>query len=95
MTGVLAALLLPALAHAKAKAQRISCVNHLKQVGLAFRLWEQDNADQFPFNVGTNKGGTLELCLVGADGFDKNSWVHLRAMSNELGGSTKTPHLPG
>ena len=40
---ILAALLLPALARAKAKAQRISCVNNLKEVGLAFRTWAIDN----------------------------------------------------
>ena len=36
---ILAALLLPALARAKAKAQRISCTNNLKQVGLSFRTF--------------------------------------------------------
>jgi len=57
---ILAALLLPALAAAKRKAQRISCVNNLKQVGIAFRLWEGDNNDRFPMSVPSAKGGALE-----------------------------------
>jgi hypothetical protein len=81
---ILAAMLLPALAAAKMKAQRINCINNLKQVGFAFRVWEGDNNDQYPFNLSTNKGGTLELCDVGADGLDRNSWLHFQVMSNEL-----------
>lgn len=50
LTAVLAGMLLPALAKAKAKAQSIKCVNNLKQVGLAFRIWAQDHQDRFPFN---------------------------------------------
>ena len=50
---ILAAMLLPALAAAKRKAQRINCVNNLKEVGLAFRVWEGDNGDQYPMAVGT------------------------------------------
>jgi prepilin-type N-terminal cleavage/methylation domain-containing protein len=57
---ILAALLLPALAAAKRKAQRISCVNDLKQVGIAFRLWEGDNADRYPMAVSTIKNGAEE-----------------------------------
>ena len=57
---ILAALLLPALAAAKRKAQRISCVNDLKQVGIAFRLWEGDNQDRYPMSVQTIKSGALE-----------------------------------
>jgi prepilin-type N-terminal cleavage/methylation domain-containing protein len=45
---ILAGLLLPALAKAKAKAQRASCQNNLKQVGLAYRTWEGDFGDKYP-----------------------------------------------
>src|SRR5437764_9727802 len=48
---ILAAMLLPALARAKARAQRINCVNNLKQVGLSFRTWALDNQDQNCMNV--------------------------------------------
>ena len=41
-------MLLPALAAAKKKAQKINCINNLKQVGLAFRIWEGDNGDKYP-----------------------------------------------
>ena len=42
---ILAAMLLPALARAKAKAQNINCVNNLKQLGLANRMYVDDSAD--------------------------------------------------
>src|ERR1700688_1108205 len=48
---ILAAMLLPALARAKARAQRINCVNNLKQVGLSYRTWALDNQDQYPMKV--------------------------------------------
>ena len=38
-----ASLVLPALAKAKAKAQDINCINNLRQIDLAKRLWAQDN----------------------------------------------------
>jgi prepilin-type N-terminal cleavage/methylation domain-containing protein len=57
---ILAAMLLPALAAAKRKAQRINCVNNLKEVGLAFKIWEGDNGDKYPMAVSTTAGGSQE-----------------------------------
>jgi hypothetical protein len=51
---------------------------------LAFRTWAIDNGGQFPFNVSTNAGGTMELCATGADSFDTNAALHFLVMSNEL-----------
>jgi hypothetical protein len=81
---ILPAMLLPALAKAKAKAQRISCVNNLKQVGLSHRQWAMDHGDSYPCNVPGSQGGTLEFCEAGPDGFDLNAWRHLQVLSNEL-----------
>jgi prepilin-type N-terminal cleavage/methylation domain-containing protein len=45
---ILAGLLLPALARAKAKAQQAACQSNLKQVGIAYRTWEGDYGDKYP-----------------------------------------------
>src|SRR6266568_2342776 len=66
------------------RAQRINCVNNLKQIGLGFRQWALDNNDQFSFNVSMNAGGSLEFCDRDKDGFDRNAFRHLQPMSNEL-----------
>lgn len=46
--GILAALLLPALSKAKARAQRLQCTSQLKQLGLAFQMFVQDHEDKYP-----------------------------------------------
>ena len=56
---ILAGLLLPALAKAKAKAQQTACVNNLKQVTLAAVMWANENAcGHIPWRVLVSCGGT-------------------------------------
>ena len=45
---ILAAILLPALARAREQANRISCANNLKQMGLVFLMFSNENAGRFP-----------------------------------------------
>ena len=80
---ILAAMLLPALARAKSKAQRISCANNLKQVGLAMRLWADNNDGKFPWKVDQSLGGGKPN---GTDNARVN--LQLSIVSNELA-STK------
>jgi prepilin-type N-terminal cleavage/methylation domain-containing protein len=45
---ILAAILMPVLSSAKARAQRTACMNNLKQVNLATRLYADENGDFLP-----------------------------------------------
>jgi prepilin-type N-terminal cleavage/methylation domain-containing protein len=55
---ILASMLLPAIAKAKAKAHQTKCVNNEKQIGLAFHMYTDDNVDYFPRHTGwANVGG--------------------------------------
>src|SRR5512140_3466259 len=47
---ILAGMLLPALAKAKAQAQRALCVNNGKQWGVALAMYASDSGDYFPYN---------------------------------------------
>jgi prepilin-type N-terminal cleavage/methylation domain-containing protein len=85
---ILAALLLPALARAKAKAQRISCVNNLKEVGLAFRTWAIDNDGQNPMRVTVANGGYQDYIgqriLTASQVNSRGVFGIFLVMSNEL-----------
>jgi prepilin-type processing-associated H-X9-DG protein len=74
----LAALFLPALAAAKRKSSRINCISNVKQIGIAFRLWEQDNNDKYPMAVSVTNGGAMEWLAAG------NIVACFQLMSNEL-----------
>jgi prepilin-type N-terminal cleavage/methylation domain-containing protein/prepilin-type processing-associated H-X9-DG protein len=55
---ILAAMLLPALAQAKAKANAVSCMNNLKQLGTAAVLYTNDNDGMIRANIGARCSGS-------------------------------------
>lgn len=79
-----AAMILPALAKAKTKAQSIACQNNMKQISLGFHLWAADHEDKFPFLLNQARGGTLELCERDGEGYDRNAAQHFKKLASEL-----------
>jgi prepilin-type N-terminal cleavage/methylation domain-containing protein len=94
---ILASMLLPALARAKLKAQRISCINNLKQIGTAYRIWENDNGDRYPSQQTYSLGGCEEevgLSSTPAATAAKSAFLPYSLMQNEMGQSPKVVLCP-
>jgi prepilin-type N-terminal cleavage/methylation domain-containing protein/prepilin-type processing-associated H-X9-DG protein len=66
--GILAAILLPALARARESARRASCANNLKQFGLVFKMYANESkGGKFPPINPQCKGATGILCCPDAE----------------------------
>ena len=75
---VLFAILLPAIIPASGRRHGINCVNNLKEISLAYRIWEGDNGNLYPTAVSVTNGGTLESAATG------DVAAIFQVMSNEL-----------
>ncbi|MFO7774814.1 MAG: DUF1559 domain-containing protein, partial [Candidatus Hydrogenedentota bacterium] len=59
--GILAAILLPALARAREAARRASCANNLRQMGMALIMYSNENHGTFPPRQIYNADGSLSV----------------------------------
>jgi len=79
---MVASLLLPALAKAKESARATQCLNNLRQIGLAVRLYAEDNGDTFPRSQHSAfASGQLpwERAVAPQLGFGPATWTNLLA----------------
>ena len=93
---ILAAMLLPALAKAKEKANRTACINNFRQLGLAMAMYTNDNQDYMPWSTWHNpplpswvymsKGGSAPdpYQLVGGTLIDNTNGVDIPLIEQGL-----------
>jgi prepilin-type N-terminal cleavage/methylation domain-containing protein len=79
---ILAAMLLPALAKAKAKALSINCVSNEKQIGLAMQMYVDENADTLPGPLAFKPSS---LVIYDADGFTDEQYSLPGYLSTYMG----------
>jgi len=85
VVAILFMLLLPAHTRCGAKAPQINCVNNLKQVGLAFRIWGGDNGEKFPIFATITNATTLQQTALRDGTGAAYTYQVFEVMSNELG----------
>ncbi len=91
---ILAAVLLPALAKAKAKAAQVNCVSNSKQIMLGYLVWVSDNqAAGFPFRLSVSEGGSYlaptdtvpaDWAAYGGPNVRNNAYFQFAFISNQL-----------
>lgn len=78
--GILAAILLPALARAREAARRASCQNNLKQFGIVMKMYAGENRDRLPHTHGDQPFGVM----ANATGCDQSSFQDFTAFAPDM-----------
>jgi len=82
---ILAAILFPVFAKAKAAARTSVCLSNVKQLTLAGRMYLADYSDQFPANIGSDSWNPWFYCMSS----------NMSAATIELHGGTMRPYFAG
>jgi prepilin-type N-terminal cleavage/methylation domain-containing protein len=78
---ILAGMIMPPASHSsKAKANRIKCVNNLKNVGLAFRIYANDNNNRFPWELPDPKDTNAPTHTL----YSSDPTAYILPLTNEL-----------
>jgi competence protein ComGC len=93
VTALLISLLLPAFSRAESRSRRVSCIDNLKQIGVAYRVWENDNGDKYPALQKDDLNGMQEM-LGASSGAGKYAYLPYSIMQNEFGQSPKVVLCP-
>ena len=62
---IIASMLHSPYSSAKKIAKQVQCISNLRQVTIGYIIWADANTNQFPWEVSTNVGGTMELIAQG------------------------------
>ena len=76
--GMLALLALPLLGNVSVRSSQTSCLNNLRQIGIAFQAWGTDHGDWRPWQVPMQDGGTAYHPLR------NNAFLHYTVLSNHI-----------
>src|SRR5579862_7940469 len=93
---ILAGLLLPALAQAKARAQRVQCMSNLRQLNLGWKMYAGDNNGLFPPNEQGSANATYAGWVLGYFDYngspdDTNTYYLIGSPSATLGPYLQNP----
>jgi hypothetical protein len=73
--------------------RRIGCISNMKQIGVAYRIWENDNGDKYPTQQTEALGG-MEGVLSNSISDGRFAYLPYTIMQNELGQSPKIVVCP-
>lgn len=76
--GMLGLLVLPLLGNTSMRSHQTSCLNNLRQIGIAFQAWGNDHNDRRPWQVPMEEGGTR------SHPFRNNAFLHYTLLSNHI-----------
>jgi competence protein ComGC len=82
---LLGLFLLPAVQKTSQKSKSITCNGRLKCLGLAYRIWSNDNGDHSPASTSLTNGGWREL--LSRPDASTYAWTNYTLMANQMGQS--------
>ena len=89
---ILAAMLLPALASAKARSQGISCINNQRQLALAWHMYADDNQESLVLSSDNGQGRPYVAADTGANTPNIWAWTWSELDTNGLNAYNTDPH---